>query len=330
MNCSSCGANLPPGAAVCPVCGTATPYNVPGSGPAQYDPTMPASPYGAPPRPSTAYGSPPYGAPPPPQAANPYGAGSPPAYPYGAPPMQQGGYGMQAPPPQVQPYIQPPPPSLPPKRRSRVGLVIGIVLLVLLLACAGIAFVVYQAGKSGIARVEATVTAVSGTVTASTNSTPTATNVTPTVGQGTSPSGLPIDSTAAGIITNAKMSNGVDSKYYPTAVTNTFTTQQTPDVVFDLNLSQTGYVVAKWYYNGQFEFKNDILTLNNTSYDHGYFPSPDMYHSPGQGAVELYWCTQSNCSDEQLADVVNFTVTSTSMRWGGLPGIVLIDINRPE
>ncbi|TMC97579.1 MAG: hypothetical protein E6J11_10045 [Chloroflexi bacterium] len=77
MNCTTCGANLPPGATACPLCGTPTPYNAgrPGSSP-QYDPTvavpqagpggsphqdptLPAQPYGGtPPPPSTAYGSP--------------------------------------------------------------------------------------------------------------------------------------------------------------------------------------------------------------------------------------------------------------------------------
>src|SRR5437588_1300502 len=89
MNCSSCGTNLPPGARVCPVCGTPTPYNAPGAGSSpqynppgndyylppqqgvapgqdaqQNDPTVAASPYGPPQ--STGYGAPSYGAPPPP------------------------------------------------------------------------------------------------------------------------------------------------------------------------------------------------------------------------------------------------------------------------
>ncbi len=64
MNCSSCGANLPPEAAACPVCGTPTPYNVRGPGSSgPYDPTAISSGYGTPP-PSTGYGAPTYGAPP--------------------------------------------------------------------------------------------------------------------------------------------------------------------------------------------------------------------------------------------------------------------------
>src|SRR5450755_1806040 len=122
---------------------------------------MPPTGYGAP-----AYGTPPmpgsnpyeptpvnsYNAPPPPYEAPPQ---------YGAPPMQQGGY---VPPPQVGPggygYGAPPP-----KRRSRVGLIVGIVLLVVVLACVGISALVYLGAKQGIDSVTATATSVSGTVT---------------------------------------------------------------------------------------------------------------------------------------------------------------------
>lgn len=335
MNCNSCGANLPPGASVCPVCGAATPYNATGyGGSSPYDPTVQATPYGTPPRPSTTYGAPPYGSPPPPpQSANPYGGVSSPAqYPYGAPPVQQGDYGVQPPPPQ--PYIQPQPPNPPPRRRSRVGLIIGIVLLVVLLACIGVSIVVYEGAQHGvnniISSVDKTATVIESTATASTNITPTTSNITATVGQGSAPSGLSIDPAAAAIITGAKMSNGVDSNFYPTSVTDTFTTQQTPDVVFNLSLTQTGYAEAKWYYNGQYQFKNAVLALDKTTYDHGYFPSPTQYHNAGTGTVELYWCTQSDCSDGKLAAFVNFTITSAGMHESGQPTTAFIAIKRPE
>ncbi len=54
MQCTNCGANLPPGAVSCPLCGLPTPYNATGSADLpQIAPTViaPQSPYGA-------YGSP--------------------------------------------------------------------------------------------------------------------------------------------------------------------------------------------------------------------------------------------------------------------------------
>src|SRR6202035_2912172 len=100
MTCRNCGINLPPGAVVCPRCGTPTPYNITGgsgSSP-QYDKTVAAAPYSNSPTPSTAYGAPP-------QVPNPYG---PPAAPspsnYNAPPPPQ-----YIPPVPPQQYIPPVP-----------------------------------------------------------------------------------------------------------------------------------------------------------------------------------------------------------------------------
>ena len=240
MNCTSCGANLPQGATACPLCGTPTPYNAarpgsspqydptvassqPGSGnPPQYDPTIPAQPYGGtPPPPSTAYGSPSYGTPPP----NPYDASNPYASPpppqqnyYGAPNQQQAGYAPVAPQSQQGGMYGTQPP---PKRRSRLGLILGIIAIVLILACVGISFAVYQGikqtGNTVVTSLNATATAIEATVTASSNTTPTtSTNTTPTTSSSGAPSGLAIDSTAAGIVTNVQMASAVDSNFSPT------------------------------------------------------------------------------------------------------------------
>ena len=123
MNCTSCGSNLPPGAASCPVCGMPTPYNVTGprSNPSQYDPTIAASqpPYGT--NPPRSYGTNPPGSygtnPPGSYGTNPpsYGGNPPtPASPYGAPPPPPTAYGTPGTPmadpygsPGVDPYSQP-------------------------------------------------------------------------------------------------------------------------------------------------------------------------------------------------------------------------------
>ncbi len=152
MNCSSCGANLPIGAAVCPVCGTPTPYNVASSGSSSpYDSTVPASPYGGTPPPATAYGSPPYGTSPS-LSSNPYQ------------PLPSNPY-------EVAPNPYNPPPPLysppPPRRRSRVGLIIGIVALVFILSCVGIFGGLYVVGKNQLdAQATATTQATNLTATA--------------------------------------------------------------------------------------------------------------------------------------------------------------------
>ena len=359
MKCTTCGANLPQGATSCPLCGTPTPYNVAGSGSSpQYDPTvvapqpqygMPpssgqspidptiaASPYGGTP-PSTAYGSPAYGAPPPPQGQNPYevNANNPynsPTIPqYGMPPGQQSAYG--APPMQggYAPPQQVPGPggygySPPPKRRSRVGLIVAIVLIVVLLACVGVSVFIYEAAKTGISAVTATVTAAVSTET----SIPTTTDTTPTTSTSTSsPSGQTVDPTAAGIITNLQMASSVDTNTaVATKLATTFTPQQTVYATVSLNMGgQTGYAQAKWYGNGSLIRTSVVLNINNASDTNAYFYF--SYGSATQGAVEIYWCTQSDCSDAKLAATTTFTVSATSIHWQNQPPVVFSDINRP-
>ncbi len=351
MNCTTCGANLPQGATACPLCGTPTPYNAgrpgsspqydptvavpqagPGSSP-QLDPTMPAQPYGGTPPPSTAYGSPGYGTPPPPP--NPYET---PSYNapassqqqnyYGAPPQQQGGYVV--PPPQQGGMYGPP--QQPPKRRSRLGLILGIIALVLIVACAAISFAVYQGIKqtsNAVISANATSTAAAATSTSAANTTPTtSTNTTPTTSTSgnTSPSGLTVDPAAAGIITNAQMSSAVDSNYSPTKVTSTFVTKQTIYATFKIDANAPdGYVLGKWYANGKYAFSSKALTVKANFL--GYLSAE--YNVATQGTVELYWCIQSNCSDAKLADVANFTVTTAGIHLTQPPALAFMDINRP-
>ncbi len=173
MTCRNCGINLPPGAVVCPRCGSPTPYNITnGSGGSpQYDKTVAASPYGNSPAPSTAYGTPPYGSQP---AANPYET---PPNPYGVPPQAPNPYGppsmppsgnYNAPPP-PQPYIPPLPPQYTPpapKKRGRTGLIIGILALVVVIILVSVIGVVISNGQHQLA-VQATATAQSNaTITA--------------------------------------------------------------------------------------------------------------------------------------------------------------------
>ncbi len=302
MNCTSCGANLPPGAASCPLCGNPTPYNV--SAPSgSYDPTVAASSYGTPPPPSgaptppysapTAYGSPAYGAPPNPP--DPYGSSN--AYVPPPPPMQQpvypGQFGSQMQGPQQKP-------------KSKLPLILGIVGGVLLLLCIGACALIYAASKNA-----PTTTTNTPTTTTTTNTTPAPTTGTTPGSSTTGPSGQAIVPAAAAIITNAKMTSAVDSNYQPTNPTTTFTLNQNIYVTFDLHLTQKGYAVAKWYDGTDLIHTSKILSLQDTSYTVGYFGV--QYLQPtSNGAVELYWCTQPDCSDGQLAAFLNFTVTSSS------------------
>ena len=325
MQCSSCGMTLPTGSAFCTNCGArVSSQRTPGTPfpeSSQVDPTVvaspsydpaqiapPSSPPGTPP---TAYGAPSYStpqqysyeAPPPP---NPYGVSPspnqygtpppPPPYPYVAPPPPSNPYGA--------PYAPPPgsfiPPNQPPTRRQgpRIGLIIGIVVLLLLLIIGG-GFLALGAANSG-----SQVNNNTATTTPSSPTTSTSPAVTPTT-QGVAPSGSPIDPTAAAIITNAQTASAIDSNYLPTKLTSDFTIGQTVYVTFHLTLhGQSGFAEAKLYSNTTY-IGYKILPVQS-DYINGDFNAQP--HQAGTGTIELYWCTQANCSDAKLATFVTFKV----------------------
>jgi hypothetical protein len=77
-------------------------------------------------------------------------------------------------------------------------------------------------------------------------------------------------------------------------------------VTFNLTTNgQSGYAEAKLY-NGTTFVGNKILTIQS-NFDHGYFTA--TLNQAATGTVELYWCTQSDCSDAKLATFVMFTVS---------------------
>ncbi len=332
MKCSSCGSNLPAGAAVCPVCGVPTPYNVSG-GPQQYQPTVPSSPYGSPqpsndptyisspygvpsqqPIPPTSYGSQPYD----PSQQNPYGSA--PANPYGAPTNPYGSAMPQDPysAPAMQPQGYPggfPAPGQPPKRKSRVGMIIGIIVGILVLICAVLGFVIYSAANSVSSTVNAALTATAATVTAAARTTPAA------------PSGSPVVPSAAAILSNLKMASAIDNNLNPTTFSITFTTNQKVYVTYSINTAgKTGYALSKWYLNGTLDTTSTPLQVQ-ANYDHGFFRNTG-FATAGNGAVELYWCTKADCSDAQLASFTTFTVTGTSSHTTGQQIGISMDMDR--
>ncbi len=149
MNCSACGTQLPQGAANCPQCGAASPYNYSYIGTAPNDPTVVSFPDRvAEQPPPTVYSS------------QSYGAAAPSSY--GSPPYQN----------PYEPYdIAPPapPPPSPQRPGKRIGIIAGVVLLVLLLIGSG----VFAWFESSLARNAAAAAAVA-TTTAHTNATATA------------------------------------------------------------------------------------------------------------------------------------------------------------
>ena len=154
----------------------------------------------------------------------------------------------------------------------------------------------------------------SSTITLTPASTSTSTpSETPTQTGSGSPSGLPITPSAAAIITNVHTSNGIDSNDSPTQITSTFSLNQVIDVTFSVIFTQPGTIEAKFYADNQFvPGYTNTIQWNDGNHPNGVlFPaSSGMYNTPTQqGAVELYWCPQFDCSNEQLASFTTFTVS---------------------
>jgi hypothetical protein len=326
MNCKSCGLPLSPGATFCTSCGASAPYNAPGqnsspsydpaagpsspynptvmASPPSYDPTIAApSPYGQPgQQPPTSYGAPPnpYENPSSQDPYNPYNAAS---SPYAAPPPQPNvypAYGYGNPPAIPGTYMPGTPPgaygTAKPPKRNRTGLIIGLSVLALVLVCGllGAALVALSKNSSQTNKPS---TSTATTTTSSTTATTT----------GGVPSTSSIVPAAAAIIFHPQTASAIDKDYLPTQVTSTFTANQTVYLTFGIDSKgKDGYVLVKWYENGQ--LLDSPILHHHAENDHGYFSL--AYNEVGNGAAAMYWCTQSDCSDAQLAQIITFTVTS--------------------
>ncbi|GAC1368251.1 MAG: hypothetical protein NVS2B12_18600 [Ktedonobacteraceae bacterium] len=327
MRCQTCGVPLPSGVKVCPNCGTAVPVpdgtviDTPGR-----EPSIPPTIYGGPLPSVPGYD---------PAIQNPYDRPlQPPSPPYNNNQYQSSPYN-QATPGQFSnqyaggnvPPVYPPPGYMPPqqpRRKTRWGLIIGIIAGVLILACIGTSVVVgglYSVGKNAL-NADTTATATARTDTAATpvsntnqvtNTTPTAVDTAPgTTSTGVSPSGTPIDPDAATIVINAQSASGIDENTAaPKNLTSTFKTGDIVYVTFKLNsakidlTTQKIYVTAKLYIDKQLAAKFDPITFDKPSTG-GYFSG--TYKVASKGAMEIYLCSKSDCSDEKLAQVVEYTI----------------------
>ncbi len=338
--CQECGTPLSPPSpsSIAPTIAAAQPpYGTPGSNynSSSLPPTVAASqpPYGTPGAdanynpsslpPTVAAGQPPYAAPGPYTNYNPSSVpGSDPAYgatpnPYANVPYGQPQSGNVPPPPSNVPPYNPPPqgsagsygPAVPAftsptpvKRKSKVGLIVGIVLAVLVVACIGSTVLVTSLSRNKTGSQETTV-----------GSTPT---VAPTPTPST-PSGNTIDPTASSIVTNIKMASAIDpTSYQPTTFATRFKTHTAFYTSFQFDLNQTsvsqqnpGYVESRYYIGSRVILSGDPLKADDTIEPTGYgYFSVEYYQATTAGTVELYWCRQSDCNDGKLAGTASFTV----------------------
>jgi hypothetical protein len=333
MQCRACGAPLPSNAQVCPQCGTKVsstgqgqggtpPVNDPQGGAPAYNPSLPVSnPYEQTTRTESPlpypqvdlnhYQSSPYD-----QAISNSGASEAETYnqvpgvnpyqqqlPYNTQPYANNNNAYAQVPAQAQTpnyqMVPPPAPHTPyetaQRKKSPVGWIIGVVVVVLVVACIGTA-------------------AFSGHIFSQLSSNPqptTQANTTTTNNDNnnnqTAPSGQPINSTAAQIINNVQSASAI-ANFQPVANTvgSTFQVNQLIYVTFQANPQSAGYAQVKFYLDNNALPQGQPLQIS--SQINAYFSI--KYYQAGQGAAELYWCTDKNCSNPELAQVIHFTITN--------------------
>jgi hypothetical protein len=130
------------------------------------------------------------------------------------------------------------------------------------------------------------------------------TNITPTLSL---PTATPTpDFPGKAYIDNAQMASSIDyNTASPSQITTTFKVMEKIFVTFMLHPVTGGAVCLTWYINqkqfSEFQFSVDAVPQHAFSYAYASIP--------GQGSVNIYWASSTACSDKQLAQTVNFTVT---------------------
>jgi hypothetical protein len=108
-------------------------------------------------------------------------------------------------------------------------------------------------------------------------------------------------------IDNAQMSASVDpNTLQPSQLTTSFQTGQKIYVSFQVHPNgHAGAVCIIWYLQSK-QITNFSIPVSATS---GYSYAYAIYGGSGPAYVELYWASNTQCSDQVLAQHVNFTVT---------------------
>lgn len=190
----------------------------------------------------------------------------------------------------------PPAPRRPP-RNSRIGFMVagicvvtGGILLVLVYFLA--------IGQSG-----------STSTTGGSTSTPTTATSSPAVTPSPAGSPSPTATSFPGqrYINSAQMSSAQPSASQSAVPATTFKVQQTFYVVFTIKSGgHAGAVCLNWYLNGKPAFNFSFAVGANSTASYGQA----MFNSPGSGYVELYWASSKTCTDQVLAQHVDFTITT--------------------
>jgi hypothetical protein len=150
----------------------------------------------------------------------------------------------------------------------------------------------------------------SNSTTTSSTSTPNVSTSTPTAVPTASANPTQTTTTFPGqqYIDNARMSAAVDpNTLQPSQLTTTFKTRQNIYISFQVHPNgRAGAVCIIWYLNGKQITRLSLPVSATSKYSYAY----SIYGGPGTAYVELYWASTIQCTDQVLAQNVDFTVTN--------------------
>ena len=108
-------------------------------------------------------------------------------------------------------------------------------------------------------------------------------------------------------IDNAQMASAINATRQPTQLSTTFKTNQKIYVTFQLHpAGHGGAVCLLWYLNGRQVSQYSFPVSANSRLSYAY----SIYGSTGTAYVEIYWASTPQCTDQVLAQHVDFTVTT--------------------
>jgi hypothetical protein len=108
-------------------------------------------------------------------------------------------------------------------------------------------------------------------------------------------------------INNAQTSSTPPSGSQPGQAATIFKVNQKLYVSFNVHTGgQSGAICLVWYLNGKQAFTSNFAIGANTKFGYAYA----IYGSPGPAYVELYWASNTTCANQQLAQHVDFTITT--------------------
>lgn len=201
-------------------------------------------------------------------------------------------------------------PTPPTKKKTSPAMRVALVCFILSIVIVGFvgAVAIFNSNKGNSPTASSNTPQATATSTTAPSASPTTASATPTGTANASPTASGTAYPGQQYITSAQMVASDPSKTPNQQPATSFVVNTNMYVTFTVNPpSSGGAVCSQWYLGGNqvTTYPQAIRAGSKSSYTWA------TYQSPGQAYVQLYWASDKSCSDEVLAQQVNFTVTAS-------------------